>query len=584
MKNVKIGIRLTCGFLAVSLITLAIGLMGITSSLRFKSDMREVGLVTLPYATNLGIIRSELNNIRAVQRTLLAQDLAEDVKTRTLETMRKAWVKYDAALREASGLDLDGGEKGKLAEATRLVSAWRASNEEFLRALGQGDYEKMADIALHSGRDIQFKAIQALDDIVTEQKNEATTLVAGVNAHIESINAWAMGAMGLGFAVSLALGLALTRGIVKPLSSCVVFAEAVSAGDLDQTLRLDREDETGVLSRSLNQMVAALKGKIAEADAKSREAGEEAEKARLATLEARAAQEKAESAKREGMQEAAYQLEGVVGVVSSASLELSAQIEQSSGGARVQSDRVGQTAAAMSQMNAAVLEVAKSASEAAMTAETARAKADEGKVAVGDVIRKVGDVQAQASGLKQNMTELGKQAEGIGQVLNVIADIADQTNLLALNAAIEAARAGEAGRGFAVVADEVRKLAEKTMTATREVGAAIHGIQQGTMENIERVDQTVREIGEVTTLAAGSGATLQGIVSLVDQVTDQVRSIATASVQQSAASEEITTSITDISEISNETADAMHQSTQAVGELASQSQVLSGLIERMQAA
>jgi len=179
------------------------------------------------------------------------------------------------------------------------------------------------------------------------------------------------------------------------------------------------------------------------------------------------------------------------------------------------------------------------------------------------------------------MATLGKQAEGIGQIMAVISDIADQTNLLALNAAIEAARAGEAGRGFAVVADEVRKLAEKTMTATKEVGDAITGIQTGTRKNMDNVDRSVAAIGEATALANQSGGSLNAIVTLVEQTSDQVRSIAAASEQQSAASDEINRSIEEVSVISNETADAMAQGAQAVAELAKQSQELKALIAEM---
>ena len=280
--------------------------------------------------------------------------------------------------------------------------------------------------------------------------------------------------------------------------------------------------------------------------------------------------------------EIASQAEQIAGHVSSASEELSAQVEQSSRGAEEQSQRVGETATAMEEMNATVLEVARNASRAAETADTAKRKAQDGATVVRQVVQGIAEVQKNALDLKSDMTILGQQAQGIGQIMNVISDIADQTNLLALNAAIEAARAGEAGRGFAVVADEVRKLAEKTMTATKEVGDAIHGIQNGTQKNIGNVEHTVGKIDEATVLATKSGESLSEIVTLVDMTTDQVRSIATASEQQSAASEEINRSIEDISRISSETSDAMRQSAQAVTELANQSNVLSGLIEEMQ--
>ncbi|GFK96149.1 Methyl-accepting chemotaxis protein McpQ [Fundidesulfovibrio magnetotacticus] len=278
----------------------------------------------------------------------------------------------------------------------------------------------------------------------------------------------------------------------------------------------------------------------------------------------------------------AAELEQVSEVLTSASEQLSAQVEQSSRGAENQAQRVAETATAMEEMNATVLEVAKNASQAAETSQGARGRAEEGSRVVGQVVASIQQVEEQALALKRDMGVLGGQAEGIGQVMNVISDIADQTNLLALNAAIEAARAGEAGRGFAVVADEVRKLAEKTMQATKEVGEAITGIQQGTRSNIGNVEQAVRTIEEAAALATRSGESLKEIVSMVDSASDQVRSIAAASEQQSAASEEINRSIEEVSTISSETSQAMTQAAQAVSDLARQAQVLRRLIGDMQ--
>ncbi len=290
------------------------------------------------------------------------------------------------------------------------------------------------------------------------------------------------------------------------------------------------------------------------------------------------AKTESERAKAQGMHEAACALEEVVEVVSTASDELSSQIEQSSQGSEEQSQRTAETATAMEEMNATVLEVSKNASQAAETADKAKHKAQHGASIVTQVIKGIAEVQLQALTMKDDMTALGKQAQGIGQIMDVISDIADQTNLLALNAAIEAARAGEAGRGFAVVADEVRKLAEKTMTATKEVGEAIHGIQNGTEKNIANVDNAVKGITEATTLANTSGEALGEIVTLVDLTADQVRSIATASEQQASASDEINRNIEGVNRISTETTRVMRLSALAVGKLGHKAHVLGTLI------
>ncbi|MEA4856986.1 MAG: methyl-accepting chemotaxis protein [Solidesulfovibrio sp.] len=281
------------------------------------------------------------------------------------------------------------------------------------------------------------------------------------------------------------------------------------------------------------------------------------------------------------LHEAADKIRRVAGVLGEASQGLSAQIEQSTQGAQAQSRRVVDTATAMEEMNATVLEVARNASEAAQISSRAKSMAEEGVRAVVRVVSFMGQVNDNARQSLEAMGHLGKRAEGIGGILGTISDIADQTNLLALNAAIEAARAGEAGRGFAVVADEVRKLAEKTMTATKEVGEAIQGIQHGTRDNYEQVAQAVAAIGEATSLAKQSEGILDEIAGLVDTTADQVRSIATASEQQSATSEEINRSIDEINTISSETAAAMRQSSQAVASLADQTRELSELIVSM---
>ena len=269
--------------------------------------------------------------------------------------------------------------------------------------------------------------------------------------------------------------------------------------------------------------------------------------------------------------------------VAAASEQLSAQVEQVSRGADMQRSRVESTAAAMNEMNATVLEVARSAGSASEQSDETRKKADNGAELVNKVVRAINGVNTVAVTLQDNMKELGHQAESIGGVMNVISDIADQTNLLALNAAIEAARAGEAGRGFAVVADEVRKLAEKTMSATQEVGSNIQAIQNSARTNINEVTNAVTNIAEATDLANASGQALNEIVHLASTNSSFVASIATAAEEQSATSEEINHSLEDVSRVVAETADGMIQASSAVQDLSRVAQDLKVLIERLRA-
>ncbi len=380
--------------------------------------------------------------------------------------------------------------------------------------------------------------------------------------------------------VTATIGRRICLAVARPLRRTLDFAEKISRGELEASLDVDQTDEIGGLAVALRAMVGRLKEQIDKAReqfALARERGEAAETCRLS---AEAAGREAE-ARAASLAHAADRIRSVAEKVAAALAQLSGQIGLSGRGAEGQARRIGETATAMEQMNATVLEVAANAASAVRTADQARARAAEGARAVGEVVSGIAQVQRQSQEMKSDMGTLGSQAQGIGQILDVISDIADQTNLLALNAAIEAARAGEAGRGFAVVADEVRKLAEKTMTATKEVGAAIAGIQAGTRKNVDHVERSGRTIEEVTGLAGHSGAALREIVSLAEATTDQVRSIATASEQQSAASETIHHSLADINRIAAETSEAMARSEKVLGELTDQAGILESLIADM---
>ena len=382
---------------------------------------------------------------------------------------------------------------------------------------------------------------------------------------------------------TLLLAWRIVGDITGPLNRSVDFAQRVANGELDAGLDMVRADEFGALTGALNAMLASIKNMIGKADAATESARLEAEKAQEATREAQEARKLAEQAKRDGMIAAAERISEVVTVLSSVSQNISEQLTLSDKGAHEQSGRLASAATAMEEMNATVLEVAKNSSHAVGIADRAREQAQQGAEKVTDVDRHITQVLESTEQLKEAMGRLGARVQDIDRVLNVISDIADQTNLLALNAAIEAARAGEAGRGFAVVADEVRKLAEKTMHATKEVGDVLSGIQRDTEHNIGTVDATVGKMMTTTGLARESGEALRSIVHLSDETRDQINSIATASAEQSATSEEINRSVDDVNRIAMDTAAAMEQSTKGMRALLDQTKALDRLIAELRA-
>jgi methyl-accepting chemotaxis protein len=375
--------------------------------------------------------------------------------------------------------------------------------------------------------------------------------------------------------------IAIIRSIVRPINGATEAAESIAEGQLDVSLEPQGTDEAAKLEEALLIMSRTLKQNMADIEAKTRDAEDKARQAEAATEEANAALETAKRARSEGMLMAATKLEDIVGRLASATAQISAMSEEINNGTMTQQERISTTATAMEEMNATVLEVARNASMAADASREALNRALNGQDVVQHSMKAMNATQTQTEALKTSMTQLQDQAQSIGNIMGVITDIADQTNLLALNAAIEAARAGEAGRGFAVVADEVRKLAEKTMVATKEVGGAISGIQKVAEDNMQSMEDAVSELLKAVDYTNQSGEVLSDIVQSSQSSAEQIQSIATAAEEQSAASEEISTSVDEINRITTDNARGIAESTQAVRDLADQADGLNRLIEEL---
>ncbi|MBQ7585536.1 MAG: HAMP domain-containing protein [Desulfovibrionaceae bacterium] len=463
-------------------------------------------------------------------------------------------------------------------DESRIVTQNLYSSQPWMRNAVQGHGETKADYVDFLGKaKLCAYFIERTSGWIAVSLIEESELLDAV-AHVRNITIGMM--VGAALMVCAVL-IIIVRGIIRDLQATNTFAQTVAGGDLEKTLDVRRTDELGNLGDALRTMVESLKEMIKQSKIESENAKREADNAQKSMAEAEVSAKKAQEAQ-DNILNVAKRLEEMGSIISSASTQLAAQIEQSDKGAADSAARLSEAASAMNQMNATVQEVARNASSAANASAETRAKALAGGAVVSKSVNSIEEMRTATLALRDDMSELNDHAQSISHIMGVISDIADQTNLLALNAAIEAARAGEAGRGFAVVADEVRKLAEKTMASTADVGKVTTAIQTSTSKSMEGMAKAIERLEEVTQYARESGSALQEIVANVEATTDQVNAIATAAEEQSAASEEITRSIAEVNTLSSQTAQAMNEATQAIEQLAEQTQQMNNLMKEMQ--
>jgi methyl-accepting chemotaxis protein len=260
--------------------------------------------------------------------------------------------------------------------------------------------------------------------------------------------------------------------------------------------------------------------------------------------------------------------------ISSAGTQLSTSAEQMSHGSNTQTERTSQVAASTEEMSQTIVDIAKNTGKIAESASKTVKVAENGQEIVVSSVKEVKKIAETVDETSAFVKSLGERSNQIGEIVNVINEIADQTNLLALNAAIEAARAGEAGRGFAVVADEVRKLAERTANATSEIGSMIHAIQDGVKSAIDAMEVATRKVETGVELSTQGGNSLNDIVESVNELQLMEQQIASATEQMSATSEEINRDIEQIATVSRDTSASSEHTAQAASELAKLSVVL----------
>ena len=431
-----------------------------------------------------------------------------------VEAEKLAFSAIDNALKELSSLPakLPDEHGAPLQQASEALQNYRAAVIGFRDALAANTQVLERMQVLGNNLIDLSKQLSGLQVIKRDNdSHRAKTLLAGCTL--------------LALVLGIIAAWSITRQIVTPLEQTLKTVERVASGDLTQNTETTRKDELGQLQRAVQRMTVGLRELIG------------------------------------GISDGVTQ-------IASAAEELSAVTEQTSAGVNSQKVETDQVATAMHEMAATVQEVARNAEEASEAAVAADQQAREGDKVVGEAIAQIEKLAIEVGHSTEAMGHLKRESDKIGSVLDVIKSVAQQTNLLALNAAIEAARAGEAGRGFAVVADEVRSLAQRTQKSTEEIEELIAGLQSGTQQVSSSMDSSRSLTDSSVELTRRAGDSLGNITRTVSAIQAMNQQIAAAAEQQSAVAEEINRSVLNVRDVSEQTSAASEETAASSIELA----------------
>jgi methyl-accepting chemotaxis protein len=598
--NFKIGRKLIIGFTIVALIATVIGYVGIENIRQVNegsTSMYSHNAVPLSYLIN---ITAQFHRLRAnAIWSILANNTAEKEdqikRCGERETELKLYTNkfedgiHSDDIREAFNNYKDAQEK-LLPMIDNMLEFVRQNNNSQAEALLTGEVETTRTTCENAL--IKLTNMQVDHAKIKSENNEDISNSASLNMLILLI---------FGFAIAISLGIYVSRIISKPINKLAEGADKVSGGDYSIKLDISSKDEIGALADSFNIMTQNIKeaneAVIKEKNSitvKVEEAVRESElqKEYLAqsvdtilnkmnnfadgdlTVALDIKKDDEIGKLFAGFNRAVNNINSMLVEVSeaaasaaSASSQISSSSEEMASGTDEQSQQAVEVAGAVEEMTKTIIETTKNASEATDAAKNSGNIAKEGGKVVNETIEGMNRIAEVVQRSASTVQKLGQSSEQIGEIVQVIDDIADQTNLLALNAAIEAARAGEQGRGFAVVADEVRKLAERTTKATKEIAAMIREIQKDTTGAVTSMNEGTAEVEKGKHLADKAGQSLVQIIDGAQQVADIVSQVAAASEEQSSAAEQISKNIEAISSVTQQSNAGIQQIARAAEDL-----------------
>ncbi|MCI3908338.1 methyl-accepting chemotaxis protein [Pseudomonas viridiflava] len=525
--NAKLSTKLFISFALCALITLVVGIIGsqgigdLSNSLKltFSNNLVSVGKTSETKANAIAQNR-DLYRLLSTVAANAPQSVKDQVVTNLRENRAQAEKAY-AAYR-TTPLEDDERAAGDLMD--KDWPAYQAAIDRAVSVALAGDVNAARTLVDGEVRDIYLKIMNELNIMVDSNARQTGegAVAAGKTESAAKLNLYV--GIGVAFLAAFLLGLFISRVISRPIASALVNAQRIAGGDLTQPIVSLHRDEAGLMLSALGDMQNSLKNTIG-------------------------------------------QISSAADQLASAAEELNAVTEESSRGLTRQNDEIQLAATAVTEMTAAVEEVARNAISTSDASKLTSTEAATGRDQAREAVNAINTVSTEISSSTAMVEELAGRVREIGQVLDVIRGIAEQTNLLALNAAIEAARAGEQGRGFAVVADEVRALAARTQASTGEIEAMIGSVQSS-------ADQAVRAMGNSRTLASNTqslaqatGQSLERIAQSIAEINDRNMLIATASEEQSHVAREVDRNLINIQDLSTQTAAGANQTSASSQEL-----------------